>query len=100
MSSKRAMWVESIEAWQRSGLSVAAFCRAEDLNYPQFVYWQRALRATKSTGITSSMLVPVRLDAASSSALELALPNGLRLRVPAGFPCNEVITLARGLYSC
>ena len=100
MSSKRAMWVERIKAWQRSGLCVTAFCRAEDLNYPQFVYWQRALRATKSTGTTSSMLVPVRIDAVSSSALELALPNGLRLRVPAGFPCDEVITLARGLCSC
>lgn len=97
MSSKRAVWAERVESWQRSGLSVAAFCRAEGLNHPQFVYWQRALGATKALRAKTPMLVPVRVDAMPVSALELALPNGVRLRVPPGFPSHEVLSLVRGL---
>ena len=97
MSSKRGVWVERMESWQLSGVSVAAFCRAENLSRAQFVYWQRALGAVKVASAKRPMLVPVRVDTVPVSALELALPNGLRLRVPPGFPSHEVVSLVRGL---
>lgn len=100
MRSKRAVWAERIEAWQRSDLSAAAFCRAEGLNYPQFVYWQRAVGATKRVSAKAAMLVPVRIEGSSAGVLELMLPQGLRLRVPAGFPSHEVVALVRGLCPC
>jgi hypothetical protein len=70
------------------------------LNYPQFVYWQRALGATKAVSAKAPMLVPVRIDVGSEAMLDLVLPQGLRLRVPAGFPSHEVIALVRGLCAC
>jgi hypothetical protein len=56
MSSKRAVWVSRLETWQRSGLSVAAFCRSRCLSRAQFVYWQGVLGDTAGRGRS---LVPV-----------------------------------------
>lgn len=96
MSNKRAVWRNRIDAWQNSGVSAAAFCRSRSLEYSQFVYWQRALRdETRS-------LVPVVVESAGMApalVLELALPNGVHVRVPSGFSVGEVIALVRGL-SC
>ena len=99
MVSKRAIWVERIESWQRSGVSVAGFCRSKNLSRAQFVYWQRALGAAKVASANVPMLVPVRIDAVPVSSLELALPNGLRLRVPPGFPSHEGVSVVRGLWA-
>lgn len=93
MSNKRSVWTKRIEAWRASGESAAGFCRARGVNYPQFVYWQRVLRAARA-----GALVPVVVDAVAASrpALEVALPNGVCVR------CTHVadaIALARG-WSC
>ena len=37
-------WQAQIEAWQASGQSQLAYCRANRLNYPRFGYWRRRLR--------------------------------------------------------
>ena len=99
MSSKRAAWRERLKAWQKSGESVAAFCRFRGVNYAQFVYWQRVLRMEREEGVS---LVPVMVEAAVASSpsalMEVALPNGVRVRVPPGCVA-EAIALVRGL-SC
>lgn len=95
MSSKRSVWTKRIEAWRASGESAAGFCRSHGVNYSQFVYWQRVLRAARPE---AGALVPVMVDvvAASRPAIEVALPNGVCVR------CTNVadaIALARG-WSC
>jgi hypothetical protein len=98
MSSKRAVWVSRLETWQRSGLSVAAFCRSQCLSRAQFVYWQGVLGDTAGRGRS---LVPVVVaERLTVALLEVELPNGVRLRVPSGFPSSDVVTLVRGLGSC
>ena len=100
MSNKRAVWRNRLEAWQDSGVSAAAFCRARGLEYSQFVYWQRVLRASMVDEPRS--LVPVVVQSSTpmhAMALELSLPHGVQVRVPLGFPSDEVIALVRGL-SC
>lgn len=98
MADQRAAWLERVEAWQASGESVAAFCRSRGLTYSQFIYWQRVLR-TPARG-EAPLLVPLVVEAEAMSALrapiELALPNGVRLRVPCG-SMTDVIALVRGL---
>ena len=37
-------WKAQIDAWQASGQSQQAFCKANDLNYPRFGYWLRKFR--------------------------------------------------------
>lgn len=104
MSSKRAQWRERVKAWQKSGESVAGFCRSRGVNYAQFVYWQRVLGTEREEGVS---LVPVRVDtavvetavvASPSAAIEVMLPSGVRVRVPAGCVA-QAIALVRGL-SC
>lgn len=77
MSSKRAGWAKRMQAWERSGQSRAAFCRAHGLSPATFDYWRRRLRES------SRALVPVIISEAPAMPIEIALPNGLRLRMAA-----------------
>lgn len=98
MSSKRTQWHERLKAWQKSGESVAGFCRSRGMNYAQFVYWQRVLRGER---VERSSLVPVMVQSTVPSSpvvIEVVLPSGIRVRVPPGCVA-ESITLVRGL-SC
>lgn len=91
MSDKRSEWAKRIEAWRSSGESVTGFCRAGGLNYAQFVYWQRVLRAAPT-----GALVPVMVEVTPPSPIELDLPNGVRVRCT---NVAEALVLARG-WSC
>lgn len=37
-------WMKAIGERQRSGLSISAWCEANDVNRQQYFYWQRKLR--------------------------------------------------------
>ena len=37
-------WVERVEAWEKSGLSRAKWCREEGVGYEVFLKWVRRLR--------------------------------------------------------
>jgi len=103
MASKRAVWSDRMQAWRDSGESAAGFCRSRGLRYAQFVYWQRVLRATPGLQEEAASLVPVVIQAQPSSVVamrEVDLPNGVRLRVPAGLCVEETIALVHGLCRC
>lgn len=75
MSSKRVVWSKRLDAWERSGQTRSAFCRAQRLNLSTFDYWRRVLRTPGRD------LVPVVVSSARSVPVEIALPNGVRLRM-------------------
>ena len=74
-------WRAQIDAWQISGQSQQAFCKLNDLNYPNFGYWLRKFRrrgeVTESR--RSSGFVPV-VAASEGGGLSVRLPNGIELR--------------------
>lgn len=85
----RAATVGKREAWQRrlarqrtSRLSVAEFCRQEDVSVQSFYYWKRRL-GPASAARQPAAFVPVRIAPAPSSSLEIELPNQAIVRVPA-----------------
>ncbi len=94
MSSKRSVWAKRIDAWRESGQSAAGFCRSRDLIYSQFVYWQQRVRGHG--------LVPVAVVASpepcAAAAVELELPNGVRVRLTS-VSIADVVALVRGV-SC
>ena len=68
-------WSAKIEAWQRSGMKLAAWCRQNTENYHRFLYWRKRLA------------VP-----APGRFLELSLPAA-----PISLECNGVLVhLSRG----
>jgi len=93
---KERFWRQVVRRWRRSGLGVRAFCAAEGLAEPSFYAWRRQLARRDQEAATdvAPQFVPVhvRPDVAASAsladvapAIDIVLPNGRRLRVPAGF---------------
>jgi hypothetical protein len=91
--AKRKMWRERLSRFARSGQKVTAFCSAEGVSVPTFSRWKRRLasqptkpdsrRAVRSSsGKRTEAFVPVRIEGAA--LVEMELPNGTRVRVPAG----------------
>ena len=81
--ARAAYWREQIEAWRRCGQSQQAYCQANDLSYPRFIYWRRKLTGADAGGERrrSSAFVPVAWPVPRASAeLSLVLPSGLELR--------------------
>ncbi len=93
--AKRRLWRERLSRFARSGQKVAAFCSAERVSVPTFYHWRRKLASQfskperrqagrSSLGNRTDAFVPVRIEA--TAWVEMELPNGTRVRVPAGEP--------------
>jgi transposase-like protein len=86
-----AYWARAVRRWQRSGLSVAAFCQQEGLPASSFRYWQHKVSsegAERDPG--EATMVPVEVVTSVSPAMdrsvfEVLLRSGDVLRVPSGF---------------
>ena len=76
-------WGKHIEAWQRGGLSQAAYCRQHGLSAAYFSQRLRARRAAPAVG--GQALIPVRVEPAASVAGSLVLHHGhgQRVEIPA-----------------
>jgi transposase len=89
---REQFWRGTVAAWEKSGQSVRDFCAARGLREPNFYYWKRAL-ARQSPPRPS--LVPVRVI--PEPVLEVVLPTGLVVRVPAGAEPTTVAQLVAAL---
>jgi transposase-like protein len=99
-ATRRAEWVERLRRYAADGRTVAEFCAAEGVAPPSFYQWKRRLAAgpsaaaqprrgrTKHARVSGyavrrrSGFLPVQL--AGLERVEIELPNGARVRVPAG----------------
>jgi uncharacterized membrane protein len=72
-----------VDAWKASGKSQKAFCRANQLNYPQFGYWVRKFftQSNKETAPSRSGFAAVTPSTPqAATGLSVVLPNGLEVR--------------------
>lgn len=90
-SVKRQVWRERLQRFERSRSTVAAFCQAEGVSIPSFYHWRRRLgRAAREPAIPTlrpfavarQSFVPV--EVVVPATIDIHLPNGVRLAVPAG----------------
>jgi transposase-like protein len=102
--SKEQQWRRWIAQWRTSGLSVAAFCARHGLAAPSFYAWRRTLQRRDSS---PAAFVPVQLVADevpdSGRLLEVVLPDGRLVRVPAGFDAatlRQLLAVLREEPSC
>ncbi|SMF94298.1 hypothetical protein SAMN02949497_1607 [Methylomagnum ishizawai] len=96
---KRDLPEVHVEAWRKSGLSQAEYCRQRGVNPKTFSGW---VKREAPTGEPSGLgLIPVRVAPAASAvevpALVLRLAPGVRLDIPATVPARWVAELLRGL---
>jgi transposase len=98
---KEQRWRHLIDQWQRSGLSVRAFCQRQHVTVPSFYAWRRTLRQRDGSAcpVTPPItFLPVHVrpdDGEAPPPLELVLANGRRLRIPPGYDDTQLRQLLR-----
>lgn len=74
-----------LRAWSASGMSRAAYCRAQGLKYSTFMSWCKAERQQDGSSEVRGHFVVLPSEAVTNElgqVLEVHLPNGIRLRIP------------------
>jgi hypothetical protein len=74
-----------IQSWRQGKQSQQEYCRENNLAYHKFIYWQSKFRRKQNP--IEQAFIPIQLEQpvhSSSMELEIAYPNGVRLRVPSG----------------
>lgn len=97
--TKRAVWTERVEKWERSGLEVAEFARREGLQPAQLDWWRRELRASgpqraEARGRPARIAKPCSPAPTAPGApawINIALPTGGLVRL---LPGVDAATLA------
>ena len=99
---RSGLWRERLARYGRSGQTVVSFCAAEGVSVPSFYQWKRRLavspatrRAKRAEGRMPSaeQRVFVPLHITGSAQVEIELPNGARVRVPA----NDMSAIAAAI---
>lgn len=97
MANKQAHWQSHLDAWRQSGLSQASYCKQHGLSLSSFGYWLH--RRAEPTPPTSA--VPIVVTKPSIEApVEIRLPNGWSVRLPASAESIHVLPLLRELAAC
>ena len=106
-SSKAALWLKRMAAFEASGLGRREWCAARGVNVNTFGYWRHRLAdlvaADPQEPATALVPITVRsrfavLPPPSTSVIELEWPNGLRLRTTLAVP--ELSALVHALSPC
>jgi hypothetical protein len=109
-SEKAEFWRLVIKRQRKSGLSIRAFCRQENLSEPLFFAWRKRIegpghtavnaeeRRTKQGAAPSSSLLPVELSdkpksGTGGSVLEIMTPGGWTLRFGECLPSKRLSDL-------
>ncbi len=92
---RERFWREAVCAWEKSGESIRAFCAGRGLREPSFYGWRRTLRERdrQLPARPGPVLVPLRV--VPDAVLEVVLPAGVVVRVPAGAEAAAVSTVVQ-----
>jgi hypothetical protein len=85
-----AQWRERLARWRRSKLSIAAFCRQEQVSQPSFFQWRRRLKAAAAPRPQTGF-VELPAPAWPAAGVQVTLPGGAVVSIPAQ-ASPEVIT--------
>ena len=84
LTKKERYWLSHLNAWQRSGQSIAEYTRHHKLNASGFYEWRKRLAVHLDQGGSERvpMFSPVDIDDEQGEALVIHFPNGCRLELP------------------
>lgn len=98
---KEQLWRQRLQRWQRSGLSIRAFCEQEGCSEPCFYAWRKTItqrdHATRAATPVTFVPLSVPQPLPTPPLLEVVLNNGRILRLPANLPLDTVRRLATAL---
>jgi len=99
-NTELSYWQNQVAEWQRSNLSVAAYCRRNQVAYHKLLYWRSKLDGSSSSELATkemsgftrvvSQRVDVTEHTSSQSALTVTLPNGIKVE---GLYANNISLL-------
>lgn len=93
---REQFWREMVALWRQSGQSVRAFCDERGLSEPSFFAWRRTLSQRDRARVKAPpTFVPLRV--VPDTVVEVALPTGLVVRVPARADVAAVAALVAAL---
>ena len=100
--TKLRKWGETIQEQAASGLSVAAYCRREGVNYHTFKWWrERVGSKERGSRALRKGFVEVLAEASGSSVMySVVLRNGREVQLRSGFRASELHALIEVLESC
>ncbi len=102
-ASKQSRWLDLVQRWQRSTLTVREFCQRHQLSEPSFYSWRRVLRerglideqAQPAEAATPAFVkLTLAAESTPTSAVELVLGQRV-LRVRPGFDAATLLELVR-----
>ena len=100
MGIKSDFWWRHLTEWRTSGLSQAAYCRRHGLDVKRWAYWHRTLKPTPGDEAVPAMVPIVMSAPLPDDRVEVRLPNGLQVRVPAGLDPRRLVPLIQALIAC
>lgn len=87
-ASREAYWREHVNCWASSGERIVGYCKAHHLCAKSVHYWKKVL-AHRALPLAAKGQAPVfaelRIASPPEAAIEIALGNGRRVQVRAGF---------------
>ena len=95
----REHWQAHMEAWQRSGLSRAAYCRQHGINKNTFAYWRHRLKENAAP-VKLVQLPTGTVKQAEKASLRLVVNDRISIDVSDGFQpetLSRVLEVVRGL---
>ncbi|QEG27804.1 hypothetical protein GobsT_25680 [Gemmata obscuriglobus] len=92
-------WADRLERYAARPTTVAAFCAAEGVSPSNFYLWRRRLTGAGLEPADGPAVVPMHVapPPAPAAPIELALPSGTVVRLPADAGPELVVAILRGL---
>src|SRR5271169_2450804 len=100
-AGKQRHWLDLVQRWQRSKLTVREFCGRHQLGEANFYAWRRVLRERgliqdpppeSATSSTSAFVkLTMDMESAAASAIEVVLRDRRLLRVRPGFDADMLL---------
>jgi hypothetical protein len=100
-AKRESFWRDVMARFEKSGLSVRAFCLAEGIGKSPFYVW-RELLAERDAAASPPAFVPVTVRPESlpvNSGLSLELRDGRILRFGDSLPAERIVAVVRALES-
>ena len=98
------MWKQRVEAYEKSGLSKAQFCRERQLSAPTFWYYYRKFNPLHKPVMRESVsgFIPLKSALIPSAAAEVSLhfASGIKVTIPAQVNSHHLLKLLEVMRSC